>query len=39
MGSHVPMAGDTPLQGECGEFDSLRVHNERTGSSNGRAGV
>ena len=26
MGPHVPMAGDTPLQGECGEFDSLRVH-------------
>lgn len=25
-GSHVPMAGDTPLQGECGGFDSLRVH-------------
>ena len=25
-GPHVPMAGDTPLQGECGGFDSLRVH-------------
>ena len=26
MGSHVPMAGVSPLQGESGGFNSLRVH-------------
>lgn len=26
LGSHVPMAGVSPLQGESGGFDSLRVH-------------
>ena len=28
MGSHVPMAGVSPLQGESGGFDSLRVHKQ-----------
>ena len=26
MGWHVPRLGDSPLQGECGEFDSHLVH-------------
>ena len=29
-GLHVPMAGDIPLQGKCGGFDPLRVHNKVT---------
>ena len=26
MGAHVPMAGDNALQASCGEFDSRRLH-------------
>jgi len=26
MGWHVPRLGDSPLHGECEEFDSLLVH-------------